>query len=317
MRNACPASAKYAIKGDEELAESVREGERKRSEQEQSWIAFIEDLRANPEQLRRLNPTTATNVDGRMYSLWQLLNQATPSNSRYAIDSVEPIQELVGEEVAAAFAAGLPEIWRAWKPTLRSARPHSERNIVSTIDCLGLTGISIEAAGQSDWAQHLTEQQAIRAAEYATLELNGFPEWIAGLVLGWPSAVKDVLVREVASNLDESTPEGHYTILDAISRGDESLVRLMSPALMRELNARPDLSRAALRPLLFIPKAWPVRRLEAGALRASARQIPVVFGTAGQCAIPWRCICDQCARCDGQPEGEARCDGRSGEKSAC
>lgn len=107
---------------------------------------------------------------------------------------------------------------------------------------------------RSDWAQHLTEQQAIRAAEYATLELNGFPEWIAALVLAWPTAVEDVLVREVASNLDESTPEGHYTILDAISRSDDRLVRLMSPALMRELNARPDLNRAALRPLLFILK---------------------------------------------------------------
>ncbi|BAN22474.1 hypothetical protein [Caballeronia insecticola] len=242
------------IKSEEELAESVREAERKRSEQELSWIAFIEDLRANPEQLRRLNPTTTTSVDGRMYSLWQLLNQATPTNSRYAIDNVEPIRELVGQEVATAFAAGLPGIWRAWRPTLRSARPPSERNLVSTIDCLGLTGISIEAAVRSDWAQHLTEQQAIRAAEYATLELNGFPEWIAALVLAWPTAVEDVLVREVASNLDESTPEGHYTILDAISRSDDRLVRLMSPALMRELNARPDLNRAALRPLLFILK---------------------------------------------------------------
>ncbi|RBB35784.1 hypothetical protein DPV79_27625 [Burkholderia reimsis] len=242
------------IKSEEELAETMREVESERSQQEQSWIAFIEDLRANPEQLRRLNPTTTTSVDGRMYGLWQLLNQATPSNSRYAIDSVEPIRELVGLEVATEFAAGLPEIWRAWKPTTRSARSPSERNLVSTIDCLGLTGISIEAAGQSDWAQHLTKQEAIRATEYATLELNGFPDWIVALVSAWPTAVEEVLVREATSNLDESTPEGYYTILDAISRSDESLVRLMSPALMRELNARPDLGRAALRPLLFILK---------------------------------------------------------------
>lgn len=58
------------IKSDEDLAESIREGERKRNEREQSWIAFVEDLRADPEQLRQLRPTTKTSVDGRIYHLW-------------------------------------------------------------------------------------------------------------------------------------------------------------------------------------------------------------------------------------------------------
>lgn len=181
-----------------------------------------------------------------------MLSEATSSNSRYAIDSVAPIAELVGEEVAVAFAAGLAKIWRAWKPTLHSARPIGERNQISTIDCLGIAGISIEAATRADWALHLTEQQATRAAEYATLELNGFPDWTAVLAAAWPAAVVEVFAKEVASNLDDPTPLGHYKFLDAISRCDESVVRLMSPTLLCELEARSDLNRAALRPLLFI-----------------------------------------------------------------
>lgn len=242
------------IKSEEELAETIRAGERRQSELEQSWIAFIADLQANPAQLHQLHPTTAAGVDNRIYSLWQLLSEATSSNSRYAIDSIAPIVELAGERVAAAFAAGLAEIWRAWKPTLYSTRPLSERSQISTIDCLGIAGVSIEAAARADWAQHLTEQQAIRAAEYATLELNGFPDWIAALVAAWPAAVEKVLAQEVASNLDDPTPLGHYQIVETISRSDESLTRLMSRTLWRELQARSDLNCVALRPMLFILK---------------------------------------------------------------
>ena len=242
------------IKSEEALAEAMREHEDAQSEREQSWIDFIANLRTNPAKLRQLHPTTATGVDHRIYGLWQLLSETTRSNSRYAIDSVAPIAELAGEEVAAAFAAGLAEIWRGWNPTLRSARPPSERNQISSVDCLGIAGVSVEAAAHADWAQRLTEEQAVRAAEYATLEINGFPSWLAALVQAWPVAVEKVLTEEVASNLDDPTPGVHYLILEAISRSDESLVRLMSPSLWRELQARPDLPRTALQPVLFILK---------------------------------------------------------------
>jgi hypothetical protein len=242
------------IKSEEELAEAMRAGESAQSEREQSWIAFVADLRANPALLSQLHPTTATGVDRRIYDLWQLLSEATRSNSRYAIDSVAPIAELAGEEVAAAFAAGLAEIWRAWKPTLHSARPPSERSQINQIDCLGIAGVSIEAAARTDWALQLTEEQAIRATEYATLELNGFPDWIGALASAWPAAVEKVLAQEAASDLDDPTPAGHYQILDAISGSDESLARLMSPILWRELQARSDLDRVALRPILSILK---------------------------------------------------------------
>ena len=180
-----------------------------------------------------------------------MLNEATGSNSRYAIDSVAPIAELAGEEVATAFSEGLAEIWRAWRPMPYSARPIEERNQIRNVDCLGIAGVSIEAATRTDWALRLTEQQAIRAAEYATLELNGFPDWLAALAAAWPTAVEKVLAQEAASDLDAPTPGGHHQILDSIRRSDESLIRLMSPILLRELEARSNLSSIALRPMLF------------------------------------------------------------------
>lgn len=238
------------IRSEEELAEVRRKNDGARSEREQSWVNFIADMRANPEQLRHPQATTATTVDGRLYDLWQLLNQATRRNSRYAIDSVAPIAEIAGQEVAAAFANGLAEVWREWKPTLRSARAPSERNQIGMIDCMGIAGVSIEAASRADWASRLTEKQAVRAAEYATLEINGLPDWTAALAAAWPAAVAKVLAREAASDLDNPTPGIHYQALEDISRGDDGMARLMAPALWRELQARQDLQQLALRPML-------------------------------------------------------------------
>lgn len=240
------------IKIEAELAESTLARENKRSQQEQSWIDFITTLRTDPTQLRKLSPTTTKTVDRRIYDLWQLLHQASRDNSHYAIDSVAPIAEIAGDEVADAFADGLAEIWRAWQPTLHSARPPNERNRISTIDCMCVAGVSIEAALRPNWALLLTEEQAVRAAEYAPLEINGFPDWVGALAAAWPTAVEQVLAKEVSSDLDNLTPGVHYQMLEYIYRGPANLARLMSSSLWHELQTRPGLSQLALRPLLRI-----------------------------------------------------------------
>lgn len=240
------------IKSEEELTESTRAGKRTRSEQEQSWINFVSKLRAEPTQLRKLTPTTTRAVDRRIYDLWQLLRQATRGSLHYAIDSVAPIAEFAGDEVAAAFADGLAEIWRAWKPTMHSARPPDERNVVSNIDCMCIAGISIEAALRPKWASQVTEEQAVRAAEYATIEINGFPDWIGELAAAWPAAVERVLVKEVASDLDNPTTPFRYQILEDIYHGPEILSRLTSSALWHALQSRRGLNQLALRSLLPI-----------------------------------------------------------------
>ncbi len=240
------------INRDKELAETMRTGEAKRSEKEQSWIDFVSTMRSEPAQLRIPLSTTSKTVDGRIYDLWQLLRQATRGNSHYSIESVAPIAEIAGDEVAAAFSDGLAKSWRAWRPTLRSSRPPNERNQIGMIDCMCIAGVSIEAASRPDWVNQLTHEHAVRATEYATLEINGFPDWIGALSLRWPAAVEAVLAREVASDLDSPISDIHYQTLEDIYRCRSVLAQLISPRLWSEVQARPDLNQLALRPMLPI-----------------------------------------------------------------
>ena len=240
------------IKSEEERAGSMRAGKQVQAEREQSWVDFVTEMRADPVKLQQRLPTAPNTVDYRIYNLWQMLRQAVRGSSYYAIDTVAPIADIAGQEVAAAFADRLAEIWRSWKPKLRSARPLDERDQIGMIDCMCIAGVSIEAVSRPYWASHLTEEQAIRAAEYATLEINGFPDWIGALAAAWPKAVEQVLAQEAASDLENPTPGVHYQTLEYINRGAESLPWLMAPSLWRELQARPDLNQLALRALLPI-----------------------------------------------------------------
>jgi hypothetical protein len=241
------------LRSDEEESEHRRARKAKQAEQEKGWIDFVAGLRADPTQLQQLRPTSQETVDGRICKLWQLLQQATRWDSHYAIGSTAPIAAIAGDAVARAFADSLAVIWRAWNPTLRSGRKPGERNQIIMIDCMCLAGVSIEAASRPGWETRLTEAEAARAAGYATLEINGLPDWFATLAAKWPAVVEAVLMKEVLSDLDTPDPgETHSRTLEDISRSGDAVMRLMSPALLRELERRPEIKVSALRPLLTV-----------------------------------------------------------------
>jgi hypothetical protein len=98
--------------------------------------------------------------------------------------------------------------WRQWCPQLVSERDPDKQNTIRTVDCMGIAAVSIEAKVTPSWPSSLTSSDATRAAQYATLELNGFPAWFGALVMAWPREVADVLMVEVRSQISagESQP---------------------------------------------------------------------------------------------------------------
>jgi hypothetical protein len=246
-----PVQTEEQIKAEQEIAEITRQGNEAQAEREQSWLDFVSGLRADPGQLRTLSPMSAEKgVDPRIYNLWQLMSQAVRSNSKYAMDSLAPITAVIGEEVASGLMAGLSVAWRAWIPTLHSDRPPGQRNQLGNIDCMCIAAVSLEAASRTNWAATLTEQEAVRAAQFATLELNGFPEWLVELATVWPGPVAQVLAKEAISDLDDPVPGVHHQILEFIDRSPKPIASLLWSHLYSELQARSALGALALRPLL-------------------------------------------------------------------
>lgn len=236
-----------------------------RAAREASWIEFAERLRKDPDELRRLRPPTAEGVDARLFYLWQLLS--ADIGSRYAIDSVAPLARMFGAEVAALFRDALIAHWRLWRPRLKSQRKGAQLNQVSMIDIMGITGISLEAAGNPKWADALSVDEAILAAEYATLEINGYPAWLLGLAQAKPAQVREVLLSEVSAELDDPAPKPRYDNLEDIARADARIAGLMAPAFLSKLRQRSNIPTQALSPLLVATvKGIGVERAELGNL---------------------------------------------------
>jgi hypothetical protein len=117
---------------------------------------------------------------------------------------------------------------------------------------MGIAGVSLEARTRPRWDEQLSSEEAVLAASYATLEINGFPSWFAELAVTMPTEVRSVLFGEVAAELADPEPRDRYEVLEDLSRADNPIVELMAPALFEELWRREDLAPSALRPILRV-----------------------------------------------------------------
>jgi hypothetical protein len=247
-----PPQSPELVAQHQQMKEITQRGEAERAARDQSWLEFIDRLRKDPDQLRRVRPPTAEGVDTRVYHLWQLLTQTVDSSSRYAIDSIAPLEPMLGAEAAAALQDAIMQHWRLWRPRLKSTKVGGERNQMSSMDCMGITGVSLEARARPRWAERLSSDEAILAASYATLEINGFPSWLSELAAAKPTEIRSVLVGEIAAELDDPKPRARYDALEDVARADKRIIELMAPALFDELERRDGLTAAALVPMLSI-----------------------------------------------------------------
>ena len=234
-----------------ESAAQKAQHEAEQAKRDASWWQFIEEMRADTAEIRAIRPRADNTVDGRLYNLWKLARSACAKDSKFEFDSLAAIQPVLGAGLTEALNHALVAFWRSRRPVLRSDRPPGERNLISDLDSMAISAISLEASGNSSWAVSLTFDDAALAAQFATLELNGFPTWLGGLANEQPSAVASVLVREVFKRLDE-TESTWLDVLERLTRADLPIVRAVGPGLLNALDARPDISGSILRDILEV-----------------------------------------------------------------
>jgi hypothetical protein len=238
------------LDSEREIREIEHRNQVERDKCDRSWIEFIRDIRSDPDRIARLKRPVPQDQRSELMELWQLLHGAG-SQSRYATDSVAPLERIAGSAVAQAVEAGLIAHWRTCVPMVRSRRKPQDRNNVRWLDLMGLTGVSLEATKAPSWATKLSDDEARRATEFATLEINGFPRWLSDLVASHPAEVRTVLQHEIK---DELTREGvtFFETLHAVARSDDGLASLLAPAMLQDLEAALVVPHGALSLVLQI-----------------------------------------------------------------
>jgi hypothetical protein len=238
------------LEKERELREIESANAAEQAKRDQSWIDFIRELRNDYERIENLRIPAPSGINSDLLDLWRLLNGAS-SQSRYAIDSVAPLERIAGAEIAAAAQAGLIAYWRNSAPLLRSQRPAKERDTIRSGDLMGLTGVTMEAASVSGWVDRLSFMEATRAAGYATLEINGFPRWMSQLAAAKSAEVRAVLMAEILDEITRTEPV-HRDTLHNVAYGDEEIAKLLGPVLLDDLATRAQVPLGALSLILHI-----------------------------------------------------------------
>ena len=250
--NPSPLSHQHQ-KEEQQWERERKKHEAEQAERDRQWEEFIERMRQDPSQLRNLPAPTPAGVDNRLFHLWLLLSESIYSNNRYSISSVSPLVPLLGTELATALQDALVKFWRLWDPQRKSQRAAAARNQIRQLDCMGIAGISLEAAADPSWTQRLSSMEASRAAALGTLEINGFPEWFPDLAAAWPREVGTILWEEILAELANLAPGVHCEVLNDVARAGEKVARCVAPQLLHELVLRTDgFAENALIPILQI-----------------------------------------------------------------
>ena len=222
---------------------------------DQSWRDFADRLRADPDQLRAIKPPTDEHFDSRLNHLWRLLHAIGENRNHFAINDLTPLKPILGPAVVDAVRRAFVACWRHISPELRSERPAEDRSKIRNLDCIGITGVTLEAAGDVGWAAELSYGDAVRAAIFATLELGGFPSWFGGLAEAQPDAVREVLTRAIGPELVADGAKDRCEMLENIALADVAILSLLADQLFAYLKENEALAPAVLQPTLRILSA--------------------------------------------------------------
>ena len=249
------------IKMRRQHASHERRRETAQYKADQSWIAFIDGLKADPAQLR-VPPTDLKpgHVDGHLYHIWKLLYETPPHRTEYAFDDFGEFESVFGPALASEVRAALIRFWRGREPVLTSSRQPNARNQINQFDSMGIAGVTLEAKADPDWTAKLSLTEARIAAQLATLELNGFPHWLKALCDTWHEQVREVFLHEASEHL--VTDAGQHGFIDKVKYAEPELAGLLAPSMLRYVTDHPSLGDEELsKALAIIGRGLPATRV--------------------------------------------------------
>ena len=230
-------------------------------------------------------------------NVYTWLGKRDKSRSRYGIWNESALREVFGEQVTARARSAFQELWRRTDPVLWSQRSPENRNQLQWSWVLGLCGLQAESA-TSGWANRLSYTEAARAAAYATIELNGFSEWLKDVAAAHPVAVDTVIGGELEAELTLDTEATYLPVVLTLANAEHQIKKALAPRVLKLLKtwapsaSMPD--AAGRRSAHLLDQALKVITADENAALAEGCgavadlcEARVAHDTPGPIAIPW------------------------------
>lgn len=203
-------------KVSEQVRRRMHENDVRERRQRKDRNKWVRALIANPERVMYPADLPPGELSGDQYHLLLSAMNDGEATSRENGANWQALIPEFGENVARAYREAAVAHWRAYHPTVRSEGGDTSSVPYSLI--FAMTGLAIEAAEDSAFAQRLTEDEARRAFRYVTWELNGFPVWFETLYRAFPTIGFQAVANELVWELDHAAgePQPHHILHDIL-----------------------------------------------------------------------------------------------------
>ncbi|MBR8294569.1 hypothetical protein KDW63_10285 [Burkholderia cenocepacia] len=211
-----PKPSPAMVRMDAESRRWKRESETRERKKKKDRGDWVRALVANPDRVLHPAGLQPGEFSSDQYHLLRSVMSESVATSHEDGANWRKLIPEFGEPVARAFRDAAIAHWRAYRPTLRSEGGETGSTPYSLI--FAMTGLAIEAAEDSAFAQRLTEEEARHAFRYVTWELNGFPVWFETLYRAFPNIGLQSVTTELVWELEHSVGEQplHYILYDIL-----------------------------------------------------------------------------------------------------
>lgn len=227
------------------------------------WLAGGLDILRNP---RRDNPSGVSREQH--YLLENMRKLEKGNHSRWTRGHWRSLEAEFGKPTAQAFRDGMVAFWRRHPPQLLSEG--AQINSGPYADLFGLAGLTVDAAETPGLMESLSPAEARVAFRYATVEMNGFPDWFPALFEAHPQVVAEMLLAEIAFELQMSDSDtAAQCVVARIHRARAWLANALAEGILPLLT-----THSAQRPLVLkhLVDILQVSALSDGLIAALARE---------------------------------------------
>ena len=211
-----PAKPEEILRYEEEEARNLRDQKDKEEHRKRVRDEWIADLRANPDRIchpPNIKPGEYTN--DQHWLMFELKDRSSATGrSEYA--NWQALIPVFGEAVANAYREAAVNHWRNYMPNLRSEGAPADSSPYTLV--FAMAGLEMEANEHPEFPGNLDDDMIRHALRYITWELNGFPNWLERVYQVFPEVVKEVVVKELLWELDntDSNESMHHILSDLV-----------------------------------------------------------------------------------------------------
>ena len=197
---------------------------------EEEWAGWREELLADPA-----GALSGEKKGWHAHNLLNWVEKTTERDNKIAIVKLDGVRRAFSDQVFDLLLAFLADYWRNNDPPVLSKRPPEKHGSITTGTTWALTGLGWESTINPAWTDGLSEIEARRAAGWATLELNGFPDWLSVLVVPHAGVVRETLLAELDGEIANVETVVHPRMIADLRQAPEVLRSLLHTDLVDRL----------------------------------------------------------------------------------